>query len=57
MTLSIYENMMFSTIKSLCIFNLKLFYFGRSWEKLIEWLADNKINLTILIGTGERVVF
>ena len=32
---------MFSTIKSLRIFNSKLFYFGHSWEKLIEWLADN----------------
>ena len=39
--MSIYENIMFSTIKSLRIFNSKLFYFGHSWEKLIEWLADN----------------
>ena len=30
--------------KSLHIFNSKLFPFGHSWEKLIEWLADNKFN-------------
>ena len=41
---SIYENIMFSTIKSLRIFNSKLFYFGHSSEKLIEWLAENKFN-------------
>ena len=42
--MSIYENILFSTIKSLCVFNSKLFYFGHSWEELIEWLADNKFN-------------
>ena len=42
--MSIYENIMFSTVKSLCILNSKLFYFGHSWEKLIEWLADNEFN-------------
>ena len=48
-----YETIIFSTIKSLSIFNSKLLYFGHSWEELIEWLAD----LTIWIGKGEKVVF
>ena len=32
------------SVKSLRIFNSKLFYFGHCWEKLIEWLADNKLS-------------
>ena len=51
--MSIYENIMFSTITSLGILNSKLSYLGHSREKLIEWLAD----LTIWIGSGEKVVF
>ena len=38
---------MFSTIKSLCIFNVIQncsILDINSWEKLIEWLADNKFN-------------
>ena len=34
--MSLYENIMFNTIKSLRIFNSKLSYYGHSGEKLLQ---------------------
>ena len=51
--MSIYENILLSAIKYLCILSSKLFYFGHSLEKMIKWCADNKNRS----GTGEKVVF